>query len=216
MRSCFLVASFAAMLGAASSFAQDDEVIPPPTGADQGQQGQGTDKTVKQGGDASGATQSEESQATGEDGTQTKKKKSKTTTQDENQQPAEKAAEEPNQKTDDATAQGASKKKKGDDKAQSESDQMTTGSTGKAEITAKDRTVIREKIVTKNVTKVDRSSLNINIAVGVSVPSTLHLVALPSDVIEFAPHYRGYLYFVLDDGTIVVVDPNTHEIIALI
>jgi archaellum component FlaD/FlaE len=215
MRKHYLViASLTALLGAVPAFAQDsdEQLIPPPAGVEQNQGGQTSDQTTKKDGEAIAP---ENSQANEGEGTQTKKKKSQETTQGTDEQPAGKTTEETNKKQDETTAQDSSKKK-GDDKSKAESDEMTTGSTGRAEITAKDKTVIREKVVTKNVTKINRSSLNINVAVGVAVPSHLHLAALPADVIEFVPQYRGYLYFVLDDGTIVIVHPNTLEIVYLI
>jgi len=38
------------------------------------------------------------------------------------------------------------------------------------------------------------------------------LSSRPDQAGPFSPPARGYLYFVLDDGTIILVDPRTYEI----
>jgi hypothetical protein len=94
-----------------------------------------------------------------------------------------------------------------------ETDQTQTGSTDtKVEITEEKKTVIREKLITNNVTKIDRSEIDFDISIGVAVPSTIALQPLPATVIEVVPAYRDYLYFVLADGTIVIVEPGTMRI----
>jgi len=99
-------------------------------------------------------------------------------------------------------------------RTQQNDNSQVTGSTSKAnDIPTEKRTIIREKLVTKNVTKIDRSKVNFNINVGVAVPSTIELHPLPAEVVEILPDYRGYDYFVLADGTIIIVDPNSHNII---
>lgn len=54
-----------------------------------------------------------------------------------------------------------------------------------------------------------------SITVGEAVPQTVHLNRLPVRVIEFAPQYRGYEYVLVGDE-IVIVDPRTHRIVAVI
>jgi hypothetical protein len=114
--------------------------------------------------------------------------------------------------------QGTADKKKKTQQTQQDqqnNDSEATGSTSKAktEITTEKRTVIRERLVTKNVTKIDRSKINFDINVGVAVPTTIQLQPLPVEVIEVVPEYRGYDYFVLADGTIIIVDPGSHQIV---
>jgi hypothetical protein len=53
------------------------------------------------------------------------------------------------------------------------------------------------------------------ITVGEAVPQTVHLNRLPGRVIEFAPQYRGYEYVLVGDE-ILIVDPRTHRIVAVI
>jgi hypothetical protein len=65
-----------------------------------------------------------------------------------------------------------------------------------------------------NVNRVQR--VNFDIDVGVRVPRTLRLVVLPSPIIEIVPAYRGYLYFVDEEGNLVIVHPQTLMIVAVI
>ena len=54
-----------------------------------------------------------------------------------------------------------------------------------------------------------------SMAVGEAVPKTVHLNRLPARVIEFAPQYRGYEYVLVGDE-ILIVDPRTHRIVAVV
>lgn len=115
--------------------------------------------------------------------------------------------ETPDKKVKDTEAQGSKK-----------TDEVKTGSTTKprSEVPAENKTVIKNKVVNKDVKRVDRTSIDFNISVGVAVPRTVTLVTLPPTVIEVVPEYEGYLYFVMDDGTLVIVDPGTLEIVDVI
>lgn len=59
------------------------------------------------------------------------------------------------------------------------------------------------------------SDVHIDVAVGAAVPRTVHVVALPADIVEIVPEYRGYDYIIVGDE-IVIVDPETLEIAAVI
>lgn len=54
-----------------------------------------------------------------------------------------------------------------------------------------------------------------SVTVGEMVPQTVHLNRLPARVIEYAPQYRGYEYILVGDE-ILIVDPSTHRIVAVI
>ncbi len=97
---------------------------------------------------------------------------------------------------------------------QNPSAEKATGSVSRAEdITVEKRKVIRERLVSTSVTKIERSQINFDINVGVSVPTTIVLNPLPLDVVEIVPAYRGYQYFLLADGTIVIVEPSSLQIV---
>jgi hypothetical protein len=59
------------------------------------------------------------------------------------------------------------------------------------------------------------SGAKFSMTVGESVPQGIHLYRLPVRVIEFAPQYRGYEYVLVGDE-ILIVDPRTHRIVAVI
>lgn len=92
-----------------------------------------------------------------------------------------------------------------------EAGQETTGSVG---LSAEKRTTVRETIVKHHVKPV--TNINFNVGVGVAVPRTVELLVLPPEVIRIVPQYRGYRYFVLADGRIIIVDPSTYEIVYII
>ena len=54
-----------------------------------------------------------------------------------------------------------------------------------------------------------------SMSVGEAVPQAVHLNRLPTRVIEFAPQYRDYEYVLVGDE-ILIVDPRTHRIVAVI
>ena len=54
-----------------------------------------------------------------------------------------------------------------------------------------------------------------SITVGELVPQSAHLNRLPARVIEFAPQYRGYEYIQVGED-ILIVDPRTHRIVAVL
>lgn len=55
-----------------------------------------------------------------------------------------------------------------------------------------------------------------SISIGVRVPHHIHLHRLPARIVKIVPEYEGYEFFVLDDGTIVIVDPDSYEIVYVI
>lgn len=55
-----------------------------------------------------------------------------------------------------------------------------------------------------------------SVSVGTSVPHTIHLESLPTRIVEIVPQYKTYKFFVLADGRIVIVDPNSFAIVYII
>jgi hypothetical protein len=43
----------------------------------------------------------------------------------------------------------------------------------------------------------------------------VHYAVLPQDIVRIVPQYRGFDYFLVEDE-IVIVDPHTLEIVAII
>jgi len=58
--------------------------------------------------------------------------------------------------------------------------------------------------------------VDFKVSIGVSVPKTIELHRLPPKVVEIVPAYSEYVYFVVADGTIVIVDPGSYEIVYVI
>lgn len=81
-------------------------------------------------------------------------------------------------------------------------------------LSAEKRTTVRQSIVKHRVKPV--TNVNFNVVVGTAVPRTVELQVLPPEVVEIVPQYRGFRFFVLADGRIVIVDPSTYEIVFII
>jgi uncharacterized protein DUF1236 len=97
--------------------------------------------------------------------------------------------------------------------AESRQDKSTTSTTSTT-ITTEQRTRIRETVLRQgNAPRV--SNVNFQINVGVVVPRTVRVVPLPVTIVEIQPAWRGYVYFIVDDE-IIIVEPNTLRIVAVI
>jgi Protein of unknown function (DUF1236) len=68
------------------------------------------------------------------------------------------------------------------------------------------RTVVREA-------NVDPIDVDFEINIGVAVPRTVVLHPLPPRIIEIVPAYADYQFFILADGTIIIVDPGTFRVV---
>jgi len=91
--------------------------------------------------------------------------------------------------------------------------QPSTETTGSININNEQRTEITQIFRSE---KVDRIDVDFDINVGVAVPRTVVLRPLPVRVIEIVPAYRGYEYFVLADGRIIIVEPGTLKIVYIL
>jgi len=91
--------------------------------------------------------------------------------------------------------------------------QGQSGSTS-ASLSTEQRTKVRETVLKGgNVNRV--SNVNFNVSVGTVVPRSVHLVTVPSTIVEIHPAWRGYQYFVVNDE-IIIVEPGTLRIVAVI
>jgi hypothetical protein len=110
-------------------------------------------------------------------------------------------------KTNENAAQGAVGSK--------ESQSTTTGqgaAAGSAKLSTEQRTKIAGVIRQK---KVESVHLNVSVSVGTRVPESVHFYPLPQEVFVIYPEWRGYDYILVGDQ-IVIVDPRTHEIVAIL
>ncbi len=90
----------------------------------------------------------------------------------------------------------------------------TTTTDASVNITTEQKTEIHQAITEVNV----KPAVNINfdVNVGVAVPQTVVLTPLPARIIKVFPHYKGFMFFLLADGRIVIVDPHSLKIVLVI
>ncbi|WP_105441063.1 DUF1236 domain-containing protein [Neorhizobium sp. T25_13] len=113
--------------------------------------------------------------------------------------------------TDDTARQNSGAQQPSSDQAAT--DKPSSETTGSINISAEQKTEVRNILVQNKVEPVD---VDINVDVGVAVPTTVELHPLPPRIVEIVPAYRGYQYFVLADGRIIIVDPSSHEIVYIL
>jgi hypothetical protein len=118
----------------------------------------------------------------------------------------------------DMKAEG-SEDRNGSMKAESKSatDSKSTTTTGQAGAGAKLSTEQRTKITTviRDQHIAPAGNVNFSISVGTRVPREVSFHPLPAEVVTFYPEWRGYEFFLVRDQ-IIVVDPQTHEIVAVL
>jgi hypothetical protein len=59
------------------------------------------------------------------------------------------------------------------------------------------------------------TGVKFSISVGDAVPESVHFHRLPARIVEYAPQYRDFDYILVGDD-ILIVDPRTHRIVAVI
>ena len=96
-------------------------------------------------------------------------------------------------------------------------DSKATTTTGQAGAGAKLSTEQRTKITTviKGEHVQQLANVNFSISVGTHVPRTVSFHPLPAEVVTYYPEWRGYEFILVGDQ-IVVVNPRTLEIVAVI
>jgi hypothetical protein len=89
-----------------------------------------------------------------------------------------------------------------------------TSASASASLSSEQSAQVRSVVISdRNAPRV--SSVNFSINVGTVVPRNVRYVPLPSRVISIYPAWRGYSYFLVGDQ-ILVVDPRTHRIVAVL
>jgi hypothetical protein len=118
-------------------------------------------------------------------------------------------------KANETTTEKAAETKTNDNAAGSKASPSTTGqgaASGSAKLSTEQRTKISGVIRQK---KVESVHLNVSVRVGTRVPDSVRFYPLPQEVFVIYPEWRGYDYILVGDQ-IVVVDPRTHEIVAVL
>jgi uncharacterized protein DUF1236 len=114
----------------------------------------------------------------------------------------------------DMKAEGRDGNMKADSKGATSDKSQTVGQAGAgAKLSTEQRTKITTVIRNQRVQPV--TNVNFSISVGTRVPRDVSFHPLPVEVVTIYPEWRGY-NFVLVGGQIVVIDPATFEIVAVI
>lgn len=116
-------------------------------------------------------------------------------------------------KTDTNSAQAPATSKSSQSATPAQS--STTGqgaAAGSAKLSTEQRTKITSVIRQQKVAPV---KLNVSVRVGTRIPANVHFYPLPQEVVVIYPEWRGYDYILVGDQ-IVIVDPRTHEIVAIL
>jgi len=91
---------------------------------------------------------------------------------------------------------------------------QTTGQAGAAaKLSTEQRTRITSVIREQHVQPL--ANVNFSIAVGTRVPRDVRFYPLPREVVTIYPEWRGY-EFILVNNQIIVIDPRTFEIVAIL
>ncbi len=91
---------------------------------------------------------------------------------------------------------------------------QTVGQAGAgAKLSTEQRTKITTVIRNERVAPMD--NVNFSVSVGTRVPRDVTFHPLPADVVTIYPEWRGYNFILVRDE-IVVIDPGTYEIVAVI
>jgi hypothetical protein len=146
----------------------------------------------------------------------------------------EKSAQENNRKSDQPKGMNAQTEEKGsagkDMKAEGRGDRngnmnaeskgamenrsQTTGQAGaSAKLSSEQRTKITTVIRDQHVAPV--TNVNFSISVGTRVPRDVSFHPLPMEIVSIYPDWRGYEFILVRDQ-IIVVDPRTFEIVAVL
>jgi len=118
-------------------------------------------------------------------------------------------------KASETKAPETKKENSAQDASGSKATQSTTGqgaASGSAKLSTEQRTKITSIIRQK---KVEPAHLNVSVSVGTRVPDSVRFYPLPQEVYVIYPEWRGYDYILVGDQ-IIVVDPRTHEIVAVL
>jgi|GEM_PF-3882133 len=84
-------------------------------------------------------------------------------------------------------------------------------------ISPEQKTRVHDVIVRDSaIRKYSRNDIHVSINVGTRLPETVVYYDPPTQLIEINPAFRAYKVILLDDGTLLIVDPATREIVDVI
>jgi hypothetical protein len=131
-----------------------------------------------------------------------------------NAQSDEKGSARKDMKAEDRNGNMNADSKGAESKGAAESKSQTVGQAGAgAKLSSEQRTRISTVIRGQHVQPT--TNVNFSISIGTRVPRDVSFHPLPAEVVTYYPEWRGY-EFILVNEQIVVVDPGTFEIVAVI
>jgi hypothetical protein len=111
-------------------------------------------------------------------------------------------------------AEGRNGNSSADSKSAADTKSQTTGQAGAgAKLSSEQRTKITTVIKGQHIQPV--THVNFSISVGTRVPRDVSFHPLPTEIVTIYPDWRGYEFILVNDQ-IVVVDPQTFEIVAVL
>ena len=94
------------------------------------------------------------------------------------------------------------------------SDTQTGASSGNdVKVTSEQQTRIHSVVSKVKIKEV--SNLNVNVAVGTILPTTVELEPVPTEIVEIVPQFRSYRVIKVS-GRILIVEPSTRRIVYII
>lgn len=122
--------------------------------------------------------------------------------------------QEQRSKDKDRTRTGQDQRDRGDRTRQGQTDRGQDAERG-TRLSEQQRTNARERFTRSGIERNRVTNVNFDIRVGASVPRSVTLHTLPAGVVEVVPQYRSYRYVYVNDD-IVIVDPGTYAVVAVI
>jgi Protein of unknown function (DUF1236) len=131
-----------------------------------------------------------------------------------NAQTEDKSSAGKDMKAEDRNGNTNADSKGADSRGAAESKSQTVGQAGAGgKLSGEQRTRISTVIRGQHVQPVTK--VNFSISVGTRVPHEMSFHPLPPEVVTYYPEWRGYEFILVNDQ-IIVVDPRTFEIVAVI
>jgi Protein of unknown function (DUF1236) len=129
-----------------------------------------------------------------------------------NEEKNERMGQKPGEKNE-RTGQGERNERTGTAERQGGSSSERLSQAKSVQLSSEQRTRIKTVVTSHREARVDH--VDFSVSVGTRVPRSVHIVALPEEIIRIVPQYRGFDYIVVRNE-ILIIDPDTLEIVAVI
>jgi hypothetical protein len=90
------------------------------------------------------------------------------------------------------------------------------GAQGRVSLSSQQRSRIHNVVLNQRFSSRFRvTNVNFAVRVGTAVPRSVRLFAIPEDIVSIVPRFRHHKFFIFEEE-LVIVDPVTFEIVAII